>query len=113
MTGGDNNVSNVKMHSSQSDGHPTKRKKLTGPDCSLMSITNRWFGQGEDPQLIQRGTAQISRMARFPLTRTDNKPRLKKAGMATAATTPKEEAEKGMKMKAGGGGGGESQGGGR
>lgn len=29
MTGGDNNVSNVKMHSSQRNGHPTKRKKLT------------------------------------------------------------------------------------
>lgn len=27
MTGGDNNVSNVKMHSSQRNRHPTKRKK--------------------------------------------------------------------------------------
>lgn len=29
MTEGDNNVSNVKMHSSQRNGHPTKTKKLT------------------------------------------------------------------------------------
>lgn len=29
MTEGDNNASDVKMHSSQRNGHPTKRKKLT------------------------------------------------------------------------------------
>lgn len=29
MTGGDTNVNNIKMHSSQRNGRPTKRKKLT------------------------------------------------------------------------------------
>lgn len=31
------------MHSSQRDDVQPKERSLTGPDCSLTSITDRWF----------------------------------------------------------------------
>lgn len=98
MTGGDNNVSNVKMHSSQRNGHPTKRKKLTDQTAhSCPSQTDgtkkKKKGPPTDSAVLLRS---LDRCAPHSLSQT--KAQIK-TSMAGATSLKKERRQEGDEVK--------------